>query len=321
MKEYLREKWRMLLAGLLFPLFFTVYFLYLCSSAVYYQDVLYMDALYLAAYAMLVRGDRIRFREESEKRQEMQAALESGKEEIRMLREEMQEQNDYVSKWIHEAKVPLAALELMNGRNPDGDLQKGMRQETERIRGLLRTMLMYGKMGSMENDVQYGAVRLEDAVREVVKGQSYFLIRENFNVRMGLGDCTVYTDRRWLVYILDQITANAVKYRKSREEYGEQDGPEICFRAERISPDETLLVVEDNGRGVAEAELPWLFDRGYTGGNLRNGDYRSTGMGLYFAGKAAKSLGIRIEADSEEGKWTRFTLRFWNNSSLSSQKC
>ena len=69
----------------------------------------------------------------------------------------------------------------MNGRNPDAALQSGMRRETERIRGLLRTMLMYGKMGSMENDVQYAKVSLADAVREA----SIFYGREKATRKRG----------------------------------------------------------------------------------------------------------------------------------------
>ena len=316
MKEYLQEKWKMLLAGALFPLFFTVYFLFLCNTVVYYQDVIYMDILYLTGYVTIVCRNMGKFRKETEAKRILQETVQCRTEEIRSLREENREQRDYVSRWIHEVKVPLAALELMNGRNQDEALQKGMRQETERIRGLLRTMLMYGKMGSMENDIQYAKVSLADVVKEAVKGQSYFLIHKNFHVEMELGGCTVYTDRRWLVYILDQITANAVKYRKSPEEYSDGSTPGLLFRAEQSSPDETLLTVEDNGRGVAWEELPWLFERGYTGGNIRSGDYKSTGMGLYFAGEAANRLGIGLTVDSDEGKWTRITLRFQNNSSL-----
>ena len=316
LRNYSQKRWKILLAGMFFPLFFTVYFLLLCSTVVYYQDVVYMDAIYLAGYAVIVYRDFKAFKKAVGDKKRTEEALQAGKEEICALRDEIREQNDYVSKWIHEVKVPLSALELMNGRNPDAALQSGMRRETERIRGLLRTMLMYGKMGSMENDVQYAKVSLADAVREAVKGQSYFLIRENFKIEMELGDCAVYTDRRWLIYILDQITSNAVKYRRAPEEYGEDETPHILFEAQRLSADEVLLKVEDNGRGIAWEELPWLFDRGYTGGNMRNGDYQSTGMGLYFARKAAQRLEIGITADSEEGHWTRFTLRFQNNSAL-----
>lgn len=54
------------------------------------------------------------------------------------------------------------------------------------------------------------------------------------------------------------------------------------MRQDVFSADEVELTVKDNGIGIAEGEIPYIFDRGYIGSNLRNGDYRSTGMGLYF---------------------------------------
>ena len=50
------------------------------------------------------------------------------------------------------------------------------------------------------------------------------------------------------------------------------------------------LRVEDNGIGISKEDLPYIFDKGYVGKNLRKGDYHSTGMGLYFAGKIGKML-------------------------------
>ena len=47
-----------------------------------------------------------------------------------------------------------------------------------------------------------------------MKNHSYFLIRDDFNIELHVKDITVYSDRRWLVYMLDQMIGNAVKYRE-----------------------------------------------------------------------------------------------------------
>lgn len=312
MREYLSEKKGLILVAILFPFLFSIYFLYLCSSRVYNADVLYFDGVYAVGVVILFFADFHRFRRRIRQKEDMEQEIECQRREIAELKEEIREQNDYITRWLHEVKVPLSALELMNGRNGDAELKREMRFCTERISMLLRAMFMYGKMGSMENDVTFTAVKLEEAVRETVKNQSFFLIRGGFEIKMELAGIKVFTDQRWLVYMLDQITANAVKYKS--EESGRV--PEILFRGRKISEDETELMVRDNGRGIAAEELPYLFDRGYTGGNVRNGDYRSTGMGLYFTRKAADSLGIKLEVHSEEGKWTSFVFHFYNNHSI-----
>ena len=56
-----------------------------------------------------------------------------------------------------------------------------------------------------------------------------------------------------------------------------------------------------------------MFDKGYVGSNLRKGDYRSTGMGLYFVKKIARLLRIEIRVESERGEGTRFELYFQGN--------
>ena len=94
-------------------------------------------------------------------------------------------------------------------------------------------------------------------------------------IEMHLKDEAVYSDRRWLVYMLDQIIGNAVKYRG--------ENPTLTFGADISSACGTEFWVEDNGTGIAQAELPYIFDKGYIGSCQRNGGYRSTGMGLYLS--------------------------------------
>ena len=229
-------------------------------------------------------------------------------EDISALQEEREGLTDYITRWAHEVKLPLSALGLMNERNPDSELQEEMQGCLERIQQLLNTMMMSSKLKNMENDVRYERVYLEEAVNEALKNQSYFLIREHFQIEKKLEGAVVYSDRRWLVYMLDQLIGNAVKYRTKQ--------PALTFEARCISADEVELTVKDNGIGIAEGEIPYIFDRGYIGSNLRNGDYRSTGMGLYFVKETAEHLGIRLQVYSRPEKGTRFTLHFSNNTAF-----
>ena len=74
------------------------------------------------------------------------------------------------------------------------------------------------------------------------------MIRHNFEIKEEIGDFQVYTDQRWLVYLLDQLIQNAVKYR------GED--PALRFSAGMEKEDSVLFTVEDNGLGIARWELP-----------------------------------------------------------------
>ena len=77
----------------------------------------------------------------------------------------------------------------------------------------------------------------------------------------------------------------------------------------RIEAGAGVLTVEDDGPGVPAHELPRLFGRGFVGsvGRAAGG---GTGMGLYLIRETCAGLGIRVEASSREGAFTRFTFTF-----------
>ena len=73
--------------------------------------------------------------------------------------------------------------------------------------------------------------------------------------------------------------------------------------------EKVALYVLDNGPGIPEADLPFIFDKGFTGerGSMMS---RSTGMGLYLARKMADDLSIELRAESTPGCGTAMILYF-----------
>ena len=68
------------------------------------------------------------------------------------------------------------------------------------------------------------------------------------------------------------------------------------------------LSIYDDGVGISEADLPRIFDKGFTGSN--RSEKRSTGIGLYLAKKLCGKLGHQIFAESVDGKFTKITIFF-----------
>lgn len=133
------------------------------------------------------------------------------------------ELSDYIARWSHEAKLPLTSLKLMNQRNQDTGLKRDMQDCIMRLEGLIHTVLTGSKLQQPQHDVRMEKLTLESVVKEAVKNQSYFLIQYQFELELDLQGISVYSDRRWLVYLLNQLVGNAVKYRK--------DEPKLSFRA------------------------------------------------------------------------------------------
>lgn len=314
------KKYAAITAGLAF---INLYFGVLCKTRVYLADLLYLDGLFLAILLIGIGLEYWRQRKisivfgeegrEQEKKRLLGAQIyqlvkeleEEAQAKENALYGEIQELTDYITKWAHEAKLPLSALRLMNERNPDSVLQGEMQASIERLQVLIHTVMMSGKLQMPENDLRLEKIPLETAVQEALKNQSYFLISNHADIEIHLKEALVYSDRRWLVYLLDQVIQNAIKYKREKLI--------LRFWTQQISVNETVLFVEDQGIGIAPQELSFIFEKGYIGTNLRNGDYRSTGMGLYFARKIAEKLQVHMDVASEEGKWTRFSLHFYNH--------
>ena len=116
------------------------------------------------------------------------------------------------------------------------------------------------------------------------------------------GGHTVYSDEKWVRFILNQLIANAVKYRMEQ--------PVLRISTHKRQ-DQVVLVVEDNGIGIAASDLPRIFEKGFTGQNGRMVQ-QSTGIGLYLCKRLCEKLGIGIMAESSE-HGTAISLSFHIN--------
>lgn len=324
MIRYLKEKIYLIILGVVILLFINGYFLYLCGTRLYLSDLFYLDIILIFISIVLIIKDYLKYQQINKlldmhqvipikqvesyyKNQYLKILDKNDKyycEEINHLSEQIQELSTYISRWAHEAKLPIAAMRLMNERNKDLALKKEMRLTIERIQLLLNTMLMSSKLRNPENDIKIEKVLLAQVIKESIKHHSYFLINDNFTIDLEVGNEYVYSDRRWLTYMLDQFIANSIKYKR--------DNPKLHFYVEQAEQSLTLII-EDNGIGIAREDIPYIFDRGFIGHNLRDGDYRSTGMGLYFVKDIASKLQVMVEVDETFVDGSCFKLKFISN--------
>jgi len=111
-------------------------------------------------------------------------------------------------------------------------------------------------------------------------------------INRNLGNIYVVSDSKTLQFIISQIVLNSIKYAKA----GERSVIKIDA-GEDVERAYYFLKITDNGMGVPAADLPFIFDKGFTGNHpeLR----KATGMGLYLVKKFCDDLQIEIEVDSQ----------------------
>jgi Histidine kinase-, DNA gyrase B-, and HSP90-like ATPase. len=241
-------------------------------------------------------------------RKTVEAKNEEMYKKIRSLQDLLDEENDYITKWVHEIKIPISVCELiadrvedMKGEELSGRVSENLRIELERIKFLVNQVMYTSRASNYYEDLQMGEYNLEKTVRNAVKRNAAFLIAKHINIDIRNVNYTVMTDEKWAAYILDQLINNACKY--------VDDGGKIEIYG---SEDETSvkLFIRDNGIGILPQDINRIFDRGFTGSNGRK-VAKSTGMGLYISRKMAKKLNHEIMAVSEPGVYTEFSITFY----------
>ena len=208
---------------------------------------------------------------------------------------------DYIAKWCHEMKIPLSASLLMNQKNSHFQQKEDMQEQLEKMNQYLNQVLIITRIQSQLYDINMKPVSLRDCVYQSLKNNRFFFIKKHFEINVQVDDVQVYSDQTWLVYILDQIMSNAIKYAK------ESPCLKVWIKQQENNID---LWIEDNGEGIQTQDLPRIFDKGYTGMNHHNGQYKSTGMGLYMVKKMISQLGHQIEVESEYQRYTKVKISF-----------
>lgn len=215
-------------------------------------------------------------------------------EEIGAVRREQNEYREFIEQWIHEIKTPVAAMKLLCENHRDA-FSRELLAQLERVDRLTETTLYYARAEHAEKDYRIRETDLAAVIHEAVGDNRYLLRQNGVAVSVELEKLLVYTDEKWVRFILSQLIVNAVKYRKTG------DGtPKLCFSA-RKQGDQVVLLVEDNGMGVPSSDLPRLFEKGFTGENGRQRG-SSTGLGLYLCKELCAKLGIGLQISSGPGE-------------------
>ncbi len=209
----------------------------------------------------------------------------------------------YIELWIHEVKTPIAAAKLISERlhGPDA---LALRHEIERIESQVEQALYYARSTSLTNDYAIRQTNLAEVVRDACRKNMCFLVERGVSVDVRIEEgYRVFADASWLSFVISQTVVNAAKYGAGK----------ITFSAEEVdagtSRAHTQLCIEDDGCGIPAADMPRVFDRGFTGDNGR-AHGSSTGMGLYLCAVLCERMGIGIVLASEEGTGTRVMLAF-----------
>lgn len=213
---------------------------------------------------------------------------------------------EYIELWIHEIKMPITTSKMIIENNKN-TITKSINEELDKVENYIEQALFYARSSTVEKDYYIKKSSLKDIVNESIKKNKNILIQERISISIHDLDLEVNTDSKWVIFILNQIIQNSIKYKKMESElnleiYGKQGKENV------------ILYMKDNGLGIKKGEITRVFEKGFTGTNGRLSNKKSTGIGLYLCKKLCDKLGIAIELNSVYGEGTEIKIVFPHNS-------
>ncbi len=318
-KQYL---WRHRTGACLYVAFAAILTLVFWLYGIALEPVLYSVGLCTALAVLVILSDTIRYWKRAEGLKRQREAVKNGiealpepEDEIERLYQELLENSrqeriqqvakllkekaevmDYFTLWVHQIKTPIAAMRLLLQQEElDGKQGREVEAELFRIEQYVEMTLQYLRLTSGVHDFVLKEYDLDGMIRQAVRKYASMFIRKKLKLQYEPVNVKVVTDEKWMVFVLEQVLSNAIKYTP-------------CGTIS-IYMDVGCLVVEDSGIGILPEDLPRIFDKGYTGYNGRS-DKKASGIGLYLVQKILKELGHKSLVESEPGKGTKVKLLF-----------
>ena len=219
---------------------------------------------------------------------------------------EFNEYEEYVESWAHEIKNPLGLMTFVLDNRKD-EISQTVYKRLQYVRTKkqedIERMLYYARLKSTCNDYLFKELYLKEICEEIIEEYKVILLEKDIKVMLDIDKYKVVSDKRGLQFIIRQVISNSVKYTNC-----EEVNPKIVINCEE-NIENIKLNIRDNGVGVKSYDLPFIFDKGFTG-EIGQERKNSTGMGLYLAKQVSKGLKIELYTNKKYTNGFEITLVF-----------
>jgi PAS domain S-box-containing protein len=209
-------------------------------------------------------------------------------------------QQRFLANAAHELKTPITAILgaaelLLTEKDDDPQVRERflthIHNEAERMQGLSETLLQLAQTGWDRRDPDIGEVELLDVSSRVAERMGPLADSSYLELAVEGDGGHAWADEEWLEQALLVLVSNALKH--------SEKGGRVRLRAEG-----SRIVVEDEGAGISEEDIPYLFERFYRGSNSEG-----FGLGLPICKELVQRMGGEIQLRSEKGKGTVVEIR------------
>ena len=222
---------------------------------------------------------------------------------------------ELISNISHDLKTPITAVKgyvegLLDGVADTPEKQKKylrtIYNKANDMDRLINELTFYSKIDTNRIPYTFNKINVkeyfDDCFEDIGMEMSQQQISLSYDNKVA-PDVMVIADAEQIKRVINNIVGNSVKYM-------DKPNKSIAIRVTDVG-DFVQVEIEDNGRGIAAKDLPYIFDRFYRTDTSRNSSKGGSGIGLSIVHKVMEDHGGKVWATSREGEGTTmyFVLR------------
>ena len=215
-------------------------------------------------------------------------------------------QRQFISDAGHELKTPISVIganaNVLQSEIGENKWLGYITDETRRMENLVKSLMVLTSMENAADNNSHYRFDFSKAVMSIALPFESLAFEKGIIIDFAVEDNLVFSgNEEKLKQVVSILLNNAVKY-------GEENGKiKVALQRERKK---IILSVYNTGQGIKSDELALVFERFYRADKARTREGQSYGLGLAIAKAAVLEHGGSIYADSEFGKWVKFTAEF-----------
>ena len=213
---------------------------------------------------------------------------------------------DLVANVSHDIKTPLTIIQTyaemiqdISGDDPEkrNEHLDVIIKETEYLNKLVTDMSELSKLQSGNIEISRANFDLKECTQKVIELLNQLLVEKNIKLNTNMDDCVIYADEIKMSQVIYNFLSNAIKH--------SNDNSEITINI-NDSEESVRLEVIDNGEGISEEALPYIWDRYYKVDKNFNRNVNSTGLGLAIAKAILEAHKAKYGVESKINEGSKF---------------
>lgn len=224
------------------------------------------------------------------------------------LKDQEEIRKRYAMDISHELRTPLTTLQahleaIIDGVwEPTPEHLSILMSETNRLKSLIEDLKDSFTQEDYEIDLDRSNFNMSKLIKDTILTFLPIYNKKDYNIKYEIeNDINVFMDKDKIKQIINNLLTNSLAYLK--------ENGEVFIKLAR-SHENLILIIEDNGKGIDEKNLPFIFDRFFRIDSSRNEKTGGRGLGLSIVNSIVKAHNGDIKVESIKNSFTRFTITF-----------